>query len=160
MSNLQQKMQAIQRNKSKEHQEIDDATLDEMAYMVCRKPYNDKYSYYPPKLLAQIIPDCYKNIVFNADKFNSYNEETLFYLFYAFPCDELQIKAFRTLLERGFAYSKLYKNFVVMDDLKTIDNRKHNVVMFDPFIWNKVTREIVYDEKFVSSLERIKKNIF
>lgn len=148
----QKKIQAIQRDKSKEHQDIDDNTLDEMVYMVSRKPYKDKNAYYPPKLLAQIIPECYTNIIFNANKFHSYSEETLFYIFYAFPGDDLQKKAFRALLDRGYVYSKLYKNFVLLEG--HADNKKQNVIMFDPFIWNKVNREILYDDKFVASLEK------
>jgi hypothetical protein len=146
-------IEKIQKEDLKDHKDLNDETLEEIAKFVKEKPYKNKNDYYPPKLLAQIIPECYTNIPFKLDKFSNYSEETLFYIFYAFPCEEIQIKAYDDLLQREFAYSKLHKNFMTLGEEKTADNKKHTLTMFDPFIWSKVTREILFDEKFISTLE-------
>ena len=82
-----------------------------------------------------------------------YNEEILFYIFYTFPSDEIQKLAFLALIKKGFLYSKFYRCFVLFKGEKQVDNSKNILNMFDPFNWSMIKREVVYDEKFILSLE-------
>ncbi|KAK6089457.1 hypothetical protein P3W45_001594 [Vairimorpha bombi] len=121
--------------------------------MVNNQSYKDSATYYKPNLMDQIIPDCYKDIKFNDQKFDVYKEETLFYIFYSFPGMEIQKSAFTALIKKGYFYSKFYRSFVLFKGQRQIDDAKHVVTMFDPFNWSKIKREVVFDDKFIYTLE-------
>lgn len=81
------------------------------------------------------------------------HEETLFFIFYALAESELQIKAYNELMQKGYLYSRMLDGFVFFDGPKNTDNKKKAILFFDQFEWEKCTREVVFDEKFVSTLE-------
>ncbi|WUR05037.1 general negative regulator of transcription [Vairimorpha necatrix] len=153
MTDLQNKLKKIQQDKSKDQDQLESEDLEEMIKLTLSQSYKDSSTYYKPSQLSQIIPECYKIINFDDKKFDLYNEETLFYIFYSFPNDEIQKQAFLGLIKRGYVYSKFYRCFVLLQEKVEVDNSKHVLSMFDPFNWSMIKREVLYDEKFVLSIE-------
>lgn len=161
MTNIQKRLEQIQQ----EQQVACDIGKDKMREIVSivrEKKYQDPSTYYPPSLLLRMLPNCYPKApnegIFKVNiedmKMDNLHEETLFYIFYSFPNDKLQVKAYDNILKRKYIFCKVYKCFVVFNFPLVADHVKRPIVMFDPFSWSKVSTEVVFDEKFVRSLER------
>jgi len=101
---------------------------------------------------TRLLPECYSTFTFNNLDVKNFHEETLFFIFYALPESDLQVKAYNELIGKGYLFSKTMDAFVSCGDAKAADNKKRNVLVFDPFQWEKVHREIVFDESFVAGL--------
>lgn len=115
------------------------------------------------RTLERILHPCYANVASANPKFTLLHEETLFYIFYMYPGDRMQESAFCMLLDLGYFFCTMLKCFVsftekhVAEQLvagrSILDNKKHKIVIFDPFCWEKLTKEVIYDVDFVSSLK-------
>ncbi|KAM0672343.1 hypothetical protein OCOL_000561 [Ordospora colligata] len=109
-----------------------------------------------------MLPSCYpKASVEGTFKVNiqdmnmdNLHEETVFYIFYSFPGDELQLKAYNNIIKRKYIFCKIYKCFVFLTTSAVVDHIKRSIVMFDPYTWSKVSVEVSFDEKFIRSLEK------
>lgn len=154
MSDLQSRLKKIQQDKLKEEETLENEDIDEMINFVKNKPYKNPESYYRPNQLDQVIPDCYKNIITNEHKFANYVDETLFYIFYSNPGTEIQLTVYGYLNKRGYRYSKCLRMFIIVEENVTLDNLKHTITVFDPFNWCKINKDVVFDDKFVYSLEK------
>ncbi|RVD90528.1 general negative regulator of transcription [Tubulinosema ratisbonensis] len=104
------------------------------------------------KILEKLIPQPYRKIEIRIPPHNLLHEETLLYIFYMLPYDKAQESAFYMLLDMGYKYFTPLKYFLYFSDEAVADNKKRRVVIFDPFIWEKVTKDIVFDKEFISSL--------
>ena len=117
------------------------------------------------KTLERILHPCYASIVSVYPKLSALHEETLFYIFYMHPGDKIQESAFYLLLDLGYYFCTAlgyFLNFTerhISEKLASgqsiLDNARHRVVVFDPFSWEKVSREVLYDRDFVESLRYI-----
>eukprot|EP00866_Antonospora_locustae_P001367 jgi/Antlo1/1367/1210 len=115
------------------------------------------------RVLERILHPCYANVVCANPKLTLLHEETLFYIFYMYPGDRMQESAFFMLLDLGYFFCTTLKCFVsftekhIAEQLTSgrsiLDNKKHKIVIFDPFCWEKLTKEVVYDSDFVNSLK-------
>lgn len=103
---------------------------------------------------TRLLPDCYSAFTFNNLNVKNFHEETLFFIFYALPESELQVRAYNELISKGYFFSKTLDAFVFCGDVKSGESKKKNVLMFDPFLWEKVHKEILFDDAFISGLER------
>lgn len=113
--------------------------------------------------LERVLHPCYTSVGPVSPKITSLHEETLFYIFYMCPADRIQESVFYLLLELGYFFCTTLKCFLsfaeksVAEDVVAgrpiQDNSKHKIVIFDPFSWEKLTKEIVYDKDFLESLK-------
>lgn len=103
--------------------------------------------------VSRLLPDCYSTFTFNNLNVKNFHEETLFFIFYSLPESELQIKGYNELINRGYRFSKTLDAFVFFNDPKIQDNKKRTILVFDPFSWEKIHKEIVFDNEFISGLE-------
>lgn len=103
--------------------------------------------------ISRLHPECYTTFTFNDINIKSLHEETLFFIFYAIVESDLQIRAYNELIQKGYLFSKSLDGFVFFEEPKVADNKKRKIIYFDPSEWEKCTREIVFDEKFINSLE-------
>lgn len=106
-------------------------------------------------VISRLLPECYTTFTFCNINIKSLHEETLFFIFYALAESELQIKAYNELIQKGYLYSRMLDGFVFFDDPKGADNKKKSILFFDPFEWEKCTKEVVFDEKFINTLESL-----
>ncbi|KCZ74547.1 hypothetical protein H311_04486, partial [Anncaliia algerae PRA109] len=113
---------------------------------------SNKHKTLKDKLLEKLIPQSYTKIDCKMPLLNSLHEETLFYIFYMYPKDKVQENAFYSLLDMGYKYCTVLKNFIYFSDEVVVDNKKRKVVLFDPFLWEKVTKDVTFDKDFISSL--------
>lgn len=123
--------------------------------MIAEKVSNPDYNR-PRKvrsMISRLLPECYTTFTFNNINIKSLHEETLFFIFYALAESELQIKAYNELIQKGYLYSRMLEGFVFFDDPQSVDNKRKSILFFDPFEWEKCTKEVVFDEKFVNTLE-------
>lgn len=104
------------------------------------------------RILERLIPQPYTKIEYRMPPFNALHEETLFYIFYMFPYDKAQENAFYMLLDMGYKYFTPLKYFMFSSDETVADNKKRRVVIFDPFTWEKITKDVIFDKDFVNSL--------
>lgn len=125
--------------------------LEAIAEKVANPDYNKPIR--PHSVISRLLPECYTTFTFNNINIKSLHEETLFFIFYAIAESELQIKAYNELIHKGYLYSKMLDGFVFFDGPKSADNKKKSVLFFDQFEWEKCTKEVVFDEKFVNTLE-------
>ncbi|AFN82428.1 general negative regulator of transcription [Encephalitozoon romaleae SJ-2008] len=161
MVNIQKKLEQIQQD----HHAVHDMNKDKLAEIlsiVREKRYQDPSTYYPQSLLSRMLPNCYPKApnegIFKVNiedmKMDNLHEETLFYIFYTFPNDKLQVKAYDNILRRKYIFCRMYKCFVTFNAPPIADHVKRSIVMFDPFSWSKVSIEVVFDERFIRSLEK------
>ncbi|ADM10957.1 general negative regulator of transcription [Encephalitozoon intestinalis ATCC 50506] len=161
MVNIQKKLEKIQQEQPTIH-EVNKDRLSEILSVVQAKKYQDPSTYYPQSPLSRMLPNCYPKApnegIFKVNiedmKMDNLHEETLFYIFYTFPGDKLQTKAYDNILKRKYIFCRMYKCFVTFNSPAIADHVKRLIVMFDPFSWSKVSIEVVFDEKFIRSLER------
>ncbi|KAF7677980.1 putative NOT transcription complex subunit VIP2 [Astathelohania contejeani] len=106
-----------------------------------------------PSTLTLLIPQCYREITKITPNASLYSEDTLLYIFYNFPGDKLQVEAYNRLIELKYYYSKQHQCFITFTDPPEIDNIKRTVMMFDPYQWSKIPKEVVFDDEFINSLE-------
>lgn len=102
---------------------------------------------------TRLLPECYSTFTFNNLDTKNFHEESLFFIFYALPESELQLNAYNELINKGYSYSKAMNAFVFCGDTKAADNKKRSILVFDPFRWEKVHREVLFDDAFVEGLE-------
>ncbi|KAJ3096250.1 hypothetical protein HDU97_006083 [Phlyctochytrium planicorne] len=96
-------------------------------------------------------PSCYRiphTLPHPLTKLKAVSEETLFYIFYAFPRDSLQEVAAQELHRRSWRYHKELKLWVCRDPNEEVvvkgENYERGVyVFFDPGTWQRVTKEWV-----------------
>lgn len=82
------------------------------------------------------------------NKFQSFSDETLFYIFYMKPKDTLQEYAARELVARNWRYHKEIQVWLTKDSnvepvLISPDVEKGVYVFFDPHNWEKIKKEFV-----------------
>lgn len=162
MSTIQPRLEKAQQEPQQSTYEMSKEKLREIMSIVEEKRYTDPSTYYQPSILLKMLPSCYPKSpnegVFRVNiedmKLDNLHEETLFYIFYSFPGDELQIRAYNGILKRKYVFCKMYKCFVMLNAPAAADGVKRAIVMFDPFTWSKISTEVVFDEKFVRSLEK------
>ncbi|ORD95676.1 hypothetical protein HERIO_2307 [Hepatospora eriocheir] len=101
--------------------------------------------------LSRALPKCYTEFNFDNIKFNSLNEQTLFYIFYAIPNSQIQIDAFNELINRDFYYSKTLEMFCYLKNPQA-DYSNKSIEVFNPIKWEKETKTILFDSKFIDNL--------
>lgn len=149
MKNIEDELKALRDSENRPAPTL--ADLESIAKKISSPDYNRDTRV--KSFVTRLLPDCYSTFTFNNLNVKNFHEETLFFIFYALPESELQVKAYNELISRGFLFSKTLDAFVFFTDSKLADNKKRNVLVFDPFLWEKAHKDIVFDEEFVSSLE-------
>lgn len=66
---------------------------------------------------------------------------------------QLQIKAYNELINKGYLYSTQHRVFVILETPKAVTNTSENIIFFDPMIWERSSKEVVYDTEFIDSLQ-------
>lgn len=150
MKNIEDELKLLRDSENKQAPGLFD--LETIAKKVANPEYSKDIK--TRAFVNRLIPECYSTFTFNNLNVKNFHEETLFYIFYALPESELQVKAYNELISKGYLFSKLLDAFVFFSDLKIADNKKRNILVFDPFSWEKSHKEIVFDEKFIGSLEQ------
>lgn len=117
------------------------------------------------RILERMLHPCYSNITSVHPKLSFLHEETLFYIFYMCPGDRRQENAFYILLDLGYFFCTTLRCFVSFTEKQAaeqlisgqaiVDDNKHKIIIFDPFCWEKLTKEVVYDADFIESLRYI-----
>jgi len=125
--------------------------LEKIAEKISEDSYNKQKK--SKSKISRLLPECYTTFTFNNVNIKALHEETLFFIFYALIESELQVQAYNELILKGYYFSRMLDGFVFFDDLKTVDNKRKKILFFDPFEWEKCLKEVVFDEKFINSLE-------
>lgn len=149
MRDVLEELKSIRNSETKEPLTLQE--IERIAGHVSNPDYNKNQKSSP--ILSRMLPECYTTFTFNNVCIQNLHEETLFYIFYAMHESDLQIKAYNELMHKGYLFSKSLDSFVVLGDLKIADNRKRTIVVFDPCEWEKINKEVVFDEQFINSLE-------
>lgn len=103
-------------------------------------------------ILNRMLPACYSKINIPNVKITSFNDETLFYIFYAMNETEIQIQAFNELIQRRYLYSIKLEEFFVKPNF-IIDNlNSQTLTVFNPYKWEKENIEIIFDDEFNNSI--------
>ncbi|OQS54485.1 hypothetical protein EHP00_1050 [Ecytonucleospora hepatopenaei] len=110
-------------------------------------------------IMSRMMPKCYSEINTPKVPLSSFNEETLFYIFYAMSETEIQVEAFNEILSKGYVYSTYLDEFVFYNDEIKVDNNVKSILVFNPYKWEKENVEILFDSKFIDSLMSQKINI-
>ncbi|ELA48425.1 hypothetical protein VCUG_00034 [Vavraia culicis subsp. floridensis] len=110
---------------------------------------------YPEPNLDTLSPICYSTVQKPELKLELYHEETLFYIFYTYTETSAQIKAYNLLIAKGYSFSTIYKCFMLYTGKKIVDNANRKIVIFDPFYWKKIEKNVVFDKNFVDSIKGI-----
>ncbi|ELA41590.1 uncharacterized protein VICG_01338 [Vittaforma corneae ATCC 50505] len=151
MKNIEDELKALRDSENKPPPTL--ADLENIAKKISNPDYCKDIKV--KSFVTRLLPECYSAFTFNNLDVKNFHEETLFFIFYALPESELQVKAYNELIIKGFAFSKTLNAFVFFADPKIADNKKRSILVFDPFLWEKVYRETVFDEKFISTLEHL-----
>jgi CCR4-NOT transcription complex subunit 2 len=106
-----------------------------------------------PSFISRLLPECYTSFTFNNLNFKNFHEETLFFIFYAFPESEIQVQAYNELIKKGYLFSKTLNLFVLINEPKVADNKRRMVLAFIPKDWEKSSIEVLFDTPFVMGLE-------
>lgn len=111
-------------------------------------------------VVNRMLPSCYSTINTPNVGVDSFNEETLFYIFYAMNGTEMQVEAFNTILDRGYLYSTQLEKFIIINQKPMADNIKQTILAFDPFKWEKENIEIEFTDSFLNTIisEKIPSN--
>ncbi|ORD93816.1 general negative regulator of transcription sub 2 [Enterospora canceri] len=102
--------------------------------------------------LRRMRPKCYSEITKPTIKIECFNEETLFYIFYAMNETEMQIRAYNQIIDKGYYYSTQLEEFVILGDTKCADNQTKTILVFNPYKWEKENVDILFDDAFINSL--------
>lgn len=120
------------------------------------KPYEIDYPVPQEYLIYSQIKDKLASI---REKLNRYEDDTLFFLFYMFPADILQIAASNELYHREWRYHKDDKVWITRSNRmlpteKTSTYERGTYIYFDPIGWRKVAKEfyLEYDRLETKSL--------
>jgi len=111
------------------------------------KPYEIDYQVPSEYLIHNQIKD---KLALIRDKLNRYGEEILFYLFYMFPNDLLQIAASNELFVRDWRYHKDEKIWITrapgfLPSEKTNTYERGTYYYFDPTTWRRQAKEFHLD---------------
>ncbi|KAI5187238.1 hypothetical protein NEHOM01_2034 [Nematocida homosporus] len=108
--------------------------------------------------IDSILPECYKTAIRGTkeEKIEKFSEGTLFYVFFNHCGEKVQNEAYSRLLQLGWMFSRQMKTFVQI--VKRPTNAPGLILYFDYCTWKKVTKEIVIDQEFLSTLE-VSKNV-
>lgn len=149
MPDLAEELKSLRNSQPKEPLKIEDIEI------IAKKTSDSEYcsALKKPALVNRLKPQCYTS--FSPANINILNlhEETLFYIFYALPESELQLNAYNSLIKKGYLYSRQLEAFVMLMSSKVVDGKKKNIVLFDPCEWKKMSKDVVFDDKFIGSLE-------
>lgn len=128
------------------------AEIEAIAEKISTENYN-KYKI-PNLKIARMFPECYANFTFNNINVQNFHEETLFFIFYSLVESDLQLQAYNELIKKGYYYSKTLDGFVFFEEsLKISDNRRKKIQFFDIENWEKQSKEVVFDDAFINSLQ-------
>jgi NOT2 / NOT3 / NOT5 family len=128
MRDLNETLKNIRNSEFNDHMTLSD--IEGIAENVSKPGYTSNTRSSP--LLNRMLPECYTTFTFNNVNIKNLHEETLFYIFYAMNDSDLQIKAYNELISKGYLFSKMLDGFVMLGDIRMADNKKRNVVLFDP----------------------------
>lgn len=108
---------------------------------------------YAESNIETVSPTCYSMVQRPELKLELYHEETLFYVFYTYTETATQVKAYNLLISKGYWFSTIYKCFVLFTGQKVCDNTSRKILIFDPFYWKKIEKNVVFDKSFVDSIK-------
>lgn len=110
-------------------------------------------------IMGRMMPECYRDINTPNIPVKALNEETLFYIFYAMPETEMQIEAYNEIINKGYFYSTQLGEFVYVKDSVKTDNKVKTILVFNPHKWEKENIDVMFDSKFIDSLQTQKVNV-
>lgn len=149
MKDLNEELKALRENEDKSLPSLED--IEEMAERLSCENSNKQRK--PSAKISRLLPECYTTFTFTNINIKALHEETLFFIFYALVESELQIQAYNELIQKGYVFSKALDGFVFFDESPVLDNKRRKILYFDPFEWEKCLKEVVFDEKFIDTLE-------
>ena len=80
-----------------------------------------------------------------SEHLSKFKDETLFYMFYASPCEEAQALASATLIQRGLTWHKDHKQWFMrvpnMSVQKSTDGERGSYIFFDTAQWKYVQKD-------------------
>ncbi|KAI5169428.1 hypothetical protein PAEPH01_0703 [Pancytospora epiphaga] len=106
----------------------------------------------PMSAKRRLYPECYTAFTLNDVPIRYLHEETLFYIFYTLHGSELQVKAYNELISRNYMYSTALDCFIIHSYSHIADGKRKNIIVFDPVEWQKIVKEVVFDQTFVANL--------
>ncbi|EHY65760.1 hypothetical protein NEAUS04_0971 [Nematocida ausubeli] len=100
----------------------------------------------------RILPESYKTAIRGTkeEKIDKFSEGTLFYVFFNHCGKRVQKDAYTRLIKLGWLYSKEMKTFL---QIIKRSGETGLILYFDYCTWKKVTKEVVLDAAFMSTLE-------
>lgn len=124
----------------------------EYLYSSFASPWSDRPSHIVPEFK---IPSCYMRapIPLKEWQIKKFKEETLFYIFYSMPRDQLQFIAARELISRNWLYHKEQKIWFIQasnGDISQAGDKKNTFVYFDPTLWKTLSKD-----NFVVELDKV-----
>lgn len=111
---------------------------------------------FKPDTLKAKIPQCYREISNVNPNIQHLHEETLFYIFYNMTGKEIQMQAYRALVDRQFYFQTKMNMFIKFNGDKVVSNGVRKITYFDPLEWRRDTLEVVFDDDFVNSMTNLK----
>lgn len=106
----------------------------------------------PLSIKRRLYPECYRAFSLNTVPIKCLHEETLFYIFYTLYGADLQVKAYNELIFRNYLYSTTLDCFVIHNYAQVADGKKKSIIIFDPIEWQKLVKEVVFDQGFIDGL--------
>lgn len=149
MKNLDEELKNLRDSENKTPLKLDE--LESIARKVSDLNYTKPTK--PRSSVTRLLPECYTHFTFNNLNAKNFHEETLFFIFYAFPDSDLQLRAYNELIQKGYLFSKTLDLFVFINDSKIADNKRRGVLAFVPKDWEKSTIEVLFDSNFILGLE-------
>lgn len=104
------------------------------------------------KTQISLIPSCYKNVQRPNINVELLHEETLFYIFYNLIGEKIQNDAYKELIQRNYFYHQKVDFFVMLNNPKIVDNKRHVVCFFNCYTWKKENVALWFDNEFIEAL--------
>lgn len=115
-------------------------------------PTDDSVRAFRPDPLKSLIPQCYINLANVNPNIKYLHEETLFYIFYNMIGQEVQMQAYRALIERRYHFHTKMNMFVKFGGERIADDTIRRITYFDVYNWKRDVIEVVFDKEFIESL--------
>lgn len=148
MKDITEELKYLKENESRQAPTLSE--LEELAESMSNDHFN-KYKKSNSKI-SRFFPECYNTFTYTNIQITNFHEETLFFIFYALVESTMQLNAYNELISRGYYFSKTFDGFVFLEDQKIVDNRRRKVLCFDPFEWEKIAKDVCFDETFINGL--------
>lgn len=116
-------------------------------------PTDDLVRAFKPDPLSSLIPQCYTKLANVNPNIKYLHEETLFYIFYNIIGQEVQLQAYKALIERRYYFHTKMNMFVKFGGDKIADDTIRRITYFDVYSWQREAMDVVFNKEFIENLK-------